>query len=702
MSISAVPWDQSFRHSVEFYSDDSDFATDLCKWLREELSKGRSAVVVATNAHNRAILRKLQASGINLSEAVAQKRYQALDACEVLSQFFADGKLDKTLCGETMDAGSLRVTAASRDSNREVVVFEAMVILLWEEGKTEEAVGLETLWNQLSSRCSFELRCAYPIHGFCWEKHEDLFSRVCAEHTLVLSRESHMEQRPKERSGGDILGLEQDLESLKEWSRRERRFRLLVEAVQDYAIFMLDPEGRVTSWNTGAERIKGYKAVEIIDQHFSKFYPPEDVASGKPERLLGIAAREGRAEDEGWRVRKNGEKFWARVSLTALHDEKGELIGYGKVTRDLTDRKIAEETLHSQEERLRLFVTSVQDYALFMLDAGGYVATWNTGAERIKGYKPSEIVGRHFSTFYPEEDLRVHKPERELEIAAEEGRFEDEGWRVRKDGSKFWANVVITAVRDTEGNLIGFGKVTRDLTERMKAQWSLQESARKLAESERSLRELSLHLLRTQDEERRKIGREIHDSLGQYLSVLKMKLDSMTPEVKEAAECADIVDECVREVRTISYLLYPPMLEEMGLKTAIPWYLDGFTKRSGIQMTFSCPDDFERLTRDAELVLFRVLQECLTNVQRHSGSKTAAVHLARLGPSAVLEVSDEGKGLPNAVVEQSHQDWMGSLGVGLRGMSERLRQLGGGLEMSSDQSGTRVRATVPARTSPQP
>ena len=258
---------------------------------------------------------------------------------------------------------------------------------------------------------------------------------------------------------------------------------------------------------------------------------------------------------------------------------------------------------------------------------------------------------------------------------------------------------MITAIRDSEGKLIGFGKVTRDLTERMLAEKSLVESRQRLQESEKSLRELSLHLLRTQDEERRRIGREIHDSLGQYLSVLKMKLDSISPDVEEAGECGSLVDECVREVRTISYLLYPPMLEEMGLQTAVPWYLDGFSKRSGIETTFSVPDDFERLSRDAELVLFRVLQECLTNVQRHSGSKRADIRIFSNGGSVTLEVKDQGKGLPPAILEYSHQDWMGSLGVGLRGMSERLRQLGGLLEMSSDANGTRVRATVPARVS---
>ena len=338
-----------------------------------------------------------------------------------------------------------------------------------------------------------------------------------------------------------------------------------------------------------------------------------------------------------------------------------------------------------------------------MLDPEGCVSTWNTGAERIKGYKASEIIGQHFSRFYSEEDVRAGKPEWEIKVALKEGRLEDEGWRVRKDGTRFWANVIITPVRDHTGTLIGFSKVTRDFTKRMQEQRALEDSQRRLQESERSLRDLSLHLLRTQDEERRRIGREIHDSLGQYLSVLKMKLDSMSlGSPQEIGECSSLVEECVKEVRTISYLLYPPMLEEMGLKSAIPWYLDGFSQRSGIKVTFSAPNDFGRLSRDAELVLFRVLQESLTNVQRHSGSKTVDISISQSKDSATLHVRDQGKGIPSVILEKGSQDWMGSLGVGLRGMSERLRQVGGDLDISSTESGTEVRAMVPLAQLPHP
>jgi PAS domain S-box-containing protein len=265
-------------------------------------------------------------------------------------------------------------------------------------------------------------------------------------------------------------------------------YRLLVESVQDYAIFALDPDGVVRSWNVGAQRVKGYRPQEIVGRHFSVFYPPGDVAAGKPERLLADAARDGRTEDEGWRIRQDGSRFWANVVITALRDEGGALVGFAKVTRDLTERRRAEQTLRESEERFRLLVHGVKDYAIFMLDARGRVVSWNDGARRINGYTAEEIVGQHFSTFYPAADVAAGKTKRELEIAAEVGKYEEEGWRVRKDGSCFWASVLITALRTKNGRLMGFAKVTRDLTERRAAQERAIADARRIADAEASSR----------------------------------------------------------------------------------------------------------------------------------------------------------------------------------------------------------------------
>jgi len=257
-------------------------------------------------------------------------------------------------------------------------------------------------------------------------------------------------------------------------------FRHLIEGVQDVAIFMLDGAGRVSTWNSGAERIKGYRAEEIVGQHFSRFYPPEAVAEGKPARLLAIAARDGRVEDEGWRVRKDGARFWAEVIITARRDSEGAVIGFAKVTRDLTARKETQDALHRSEQTFQLLVESIQDCAIFMLDPDGRVASWNAAAERIKGYRAHEIMGEHFSTFYPPDDVAQGKPQWALEIAEREGRHEDEGWRVRKDGTRYWANTVISPMRDSQGGLIGYAKVTRDLTQRRRADQALAQTNQEL------------------------------------------------------------------------------------------------------------------------------------------------------------------------------------------------------------------------------
>jgi PAS domain S-box-containing protein len=259
---------------------------------------------------------------------------------------------------------------------------------------------------------------------------------------------------------------------------------LVIDSIRDYAIFALDTSGHIVSWNRGAERAKGYRVEEILGRHISIFYPPEAIAQKRPQMLLKEAEREGRVEDEGWRVRKDGTRFWADVVITALRDETGTLVGFAKVTRDLTARLEADEALRSSEERFRLLVTTVRDYGIFMLDPRGYIRSWNDGAQRIKGYTASEIIGRHFSVFYPAEDVAAGKPAWELRMAMAEGSFEDEGWRVRKDGTLFWANVIITTLRNAAGELVGFAKVTRDLTERRAAQERAVADARRVAEAE--------------------------------------------------------------------------------------------------------------------------------------------------------------------------------------------------------------------------
>ena len=265
----------------------------------------------------------------------------------------------------------------------------------------------------------------------------------------------------------------------------DERYRLLIDNITDYAIFMLEPDGHVSSWNAGAKRFKGYTEAEILGEHFSRFYTEEDRAAGVPQKALASARSAGRFEAEGWRVRKDGERFWAHVVIDAIKDAQGQILGFAKITRDLTERKQTQETLKRSEEQFRLLVQSVTDYAIYMLDPEGRVSSWNAGARRIKGYAPDEIIGKHFSQFYTDEDKAIDLPRKALEIAAKEGRFEREGWRIRKGGSRFWANVIIDAIRAEDGTLIGFAKVTRDITEKRQAQEALERAQLELFQAQK-------------------------------------------------------------------------------------------------------------------------------------------------------------------------------------------------------------------------
>jgi PAS domain S-box-containing protein len=299
-------------------------------------------------------------------------------------------------------------------------------------------------------------------------------------------------------------------------------FHTIADAIKDYAVFVLDPTGIILTWNQGASRIKGYAAAEIIGKHHEVFYTAEARAAGRPRELLAIAAAEGRVEEEGWRVRQDGALFWADVVISAIRDDDGTLRGFAKVTRDLSERRHYEETLRQNEERLRLMIASVSDYAIFLLDPDGRVETWNAGAEQIKGYRADEIIGQHFSRFYTPEDLARGQPAMELATATAAGRYEDEGWRVRKDGSRFWASVVLSAVRDDRGRLLGFTKVTRDLTEQ-------QLLAEQRLVAEREAAEQRARAIRTQEAVRERdefISVAAHE-LRTPLTALRLKLDGV-------------------------------------------------------------------------------------------------------------------------------------------------------------------------------
>jgi len=377
------------------------------------------------------------------------------------------------------------------------------------------------------------------------------------------------------------------------------------------------------------------------------------------------------------------------------------------LVNDKQATKHAETRLRQSDELFRVLVESVKDYAIFLLDPDGKVATWNAGAERIKGYTADEIIGQHFSQFYPQQARESKWPERELEIASKEGRFVDEGLRVRKDGSKFWADVVITALRDDSGELRGFSKVTRDLTERRTLEErtrqlnkDLRDRVTQLLESQHQvesrtleLQRLSGELLHVQDEERRRMARTLHDDLGQELTALKIELDILDGSGRgknNLANARELASSALNKVRSMSYLLHPPLLDESGLRPALHWYFDGLQNRSPLRISFECrPILFPRLPHDVEVTLFRIVQESLTNIHRHSESQDARIEIMKEGEKVTLRVRDFGKGIPNSELGVS-----AAFGVGIRGMRERVKQLNGELRISRAEPGTLVEATI--------
>jgi PAS domain S-box-containing protein len=264
-----------------------------------------------------------------------------------------------------------------------------------------------------------------------------------------------------------------------------RRFELLVHAIKDFAIYLVDANGYVTSWNTGAERLKGYKSSEVMGQHFSRFFTPEDREAGVPETALRTARERGTYEGEGWRVRKDGSLFWTTTVMDPIEDDDGAIIGFANVIRDMSAERAAQEALYESEQRFKLLVQGVHDYAIYMLDPTGHITNWNSGAAAIKGYTEEEVLGRHFSCFYTEEDRQKGEPERALATALQFDTFQNEAWRVRKDGTRFWASVVIDPIRDEHGKLLGFAKITRDVTERKRAQDELDRTREAVSQSQK-------------------------------------------------------------------------------------------------------------------------------------------------------------------------------------------------------------------------
>jgi PAS domain S-box-containing protein len=498
-------------------------------------------------------------------------------------------------------------------------------------------------------------------------------------------------------------------------AEREAYFQLLVEHVMDYAIFMLNPEGYITTWNVGAERIKGYTSEEIIGQHFSIFYGQEDRARGKPAEMLRLATERGHYEDENWRVRKDGTLFWANVVITALYDEQHQLRGFSKVTRDISERKQAEQALQESEERFRLLVNEVSDYAIFMLNPEGYITTWNVGAERIKGYTSEEIIGRHFSIFYAEEDRAKGKPADVLRLAAERGHYEDENWRIRKDGTLFWANVVLTPLYDQQHHLRGFSKITRDLTERKQAEQRMieleqEKIARAEAEKANALKlkflamishELRTPLTSIKGFTSTLLQPDVHWTEAQYLEfigIMDVEADKLTALIDQILDIARLNARMLR--------LNPTALSLADLLGQMQPRLAPITRNHTLETHI--PGDLPLIEVDP----FR-MEQILTNLIENA-AKYSAVHTPiKLNAHPVdglveIEVQDEGVGIPpeewDSVFEafqQVHQNKRPQPGAGLGlAICKGLVEAHGGsirVKASSDK-GTTIAFTLPIVT----
>lgn len=549
-------------HTAQFYLRDEPLLDSIADFLGKALAAGDAALAIVREEHKSGIAARLTAWGLDLVAIQQSGRFICGDARQSLSAFIRDGALNPSLFEKHIGGLIESARGNALPGRRNVTVFGEMVAVLVEEGDTATAIELERLWNALGRTQPFALRCAYRLTSFSRAEDHSSFLAICAEHSDVIPSEEYPSFAPEDQRLRNVASLQQRAQALDHETalfESESRFRALVESVRDYAIFMLDPLGNVMSWNLGAERIKGYSAADITGRHFSVFYPPEDIAAGKPERLLRLAAAEGRCEDEGWRMRKNG--------------------------------------------------------------------------------------------------------------------------------TRFWASVVIAAMRDAAGNLTGFSKVTRDLTERR--------------QHEEALRKVTAQVLSVQDAERRRLARDLHDSTAQTLTALAINLrlieqrrvvlgeDGATGEIIK--ESMKLADQAGREIRNLSHLLHPPDLDDLGLVRAIRWFVQRFAERSGIHVDLDLSgEDNPRLPREAEIALFRIVQEALSNVQRHSGSQTASVRLNFRRREVTMRIQDRGCGIPPGVLESE-----AAPGVGLAGMRERVRQLQGRFAIDRSGRGTSITVAIP-------
>jgi PAS domain S-box-containing protein len=613
--------------------------------------------------------------------------------------------------------GTQRVTYFNRAATRQYGV------------SAEETLGrpLQEIYEYRWVRPGDEAEAAEILTRTGFWRGENIHVRRDGAELHVESAVSALRNEAGEPSG--LLAIMRDVTSrgLAEKTLREseERLRLLVESVKDYAIFTIDTAGRVTSWNEGARRIKGYTAEEIMGRPVAIFYTAGDAAAGKPAAEMETALRTGRSEDESWRVRKGGSLFWGNEIMTPLLAEDGTHLGFTKVCCDLTQRKRAEELIRASEERLRLVVESATDYAIFTLDTEGRIESWNVGAERVFGYAAEEVIGRHTEVLFTPEDRGRGVAEDEMRRAREQGRAEDERWHTSKRGVRFYVSGVLAPVRDDGGALTGYVKIARDRTERqgleealrrahdeleervMERTRELQEMAGTLlsevkerAQAEDRVRTLLRQLVSVQEEERRRIARELHDTLGQQLTALGLSIDIIKSESEGRGRLREhigrtqgILDQLNSDVDFLAWELRPAALDHLGLDAALQTFVGEWSEHFKMEAHYhGFGPDAPRFAPEVETNLYRILQEALQNVYKHAGASRVSVQLQRLDGRAVLIVEDNGNGYDTEADVSSGS----KKGMGVINMRERAALVGGELEIeSSPGAGTTVYARVP-------
>ena len=516
----------------------------------------------------------------------------------------------------------------------------------------------------------------------------ELESRV-AERTMQLQHANEeLLKRIAERQRA-----QEALRESREW------LRVTLTSIGD-AVIASDTKGRITFMNPIAATLTGWRPEEAQNQPIQSVFRMIN-----EETRIAVGDIVARAIETGHVIKlanqtallaKNGREIPIEESVAPIMHSTGAIIGAVLVFQDVSEKRRAQEALRESEERFRLMVESVKDYAIFMLDAQGYVSTWNVGSERMKGYSAEQIIGKHFSCFYTPEDIAAGKPQRELDTAAKQGQHTEEGWRLLQDGRRFWADVTITGVRDPAGRLLGFSKVTRDITQKRRAEEALRQSER-LTFQRQQLQALAKRLHQAREDERKLVARELHDQIGQILTAIKFDMTWVArhqPQTedgvhKRLARSIELINEGVKSVRTICSGLRPGILDDVGLAAAIEWQANEFTSRTAIPCLVSLPPAALVLDGDRATAIFRIFQECLTNVARHAEAQSVHTSLYTQDEDLLLVVKDDGKGFCESEVG-------GSLGV--LGMKERAAACGGSVQVSSSPGiGTLVTVRVPVR-----